>query len=96
MKDTKNFKVHGGKDRIACPCCGIEATSQELADVMQELRDLCGFPLYVTSGCRCRKHNKEVGGEDNSEHIPDPETMGWDIACTDSRKRFVILGNAIS
>jgi len=32
-------------------------------------RRLFGEPIIVTSGCRCKKHNQNVGGAENSYHL---------------------------
>lgn len=40
-----------------------------LFDKFDDLRREWGKPLYVTSGYRCPKHNKEVGGSDMSAHV---------------------------
>jgi uncharacterized protein YcbK (DUF882 family) len=37
--------------------------------LLQRLRDKVGKPLTVTSGYRCQKHNKAVGGAANSQHV---------------------------
>lgn len=56
------------------------------------LRDECGFPLAVESGIRTPKHNKDVGGEDDSAHLTGEAA---DIRCINSRTRYIILANAI-
>lgn len=33
------------------------------------LRRELGFPLHITSGYRCAKHNKDIGGKAASKHI---------------------------
>lgn len=40
----------------------------ELVGVLQRMRDLCGKPLIINSGYRCRKHNAAEGGVDGSYH----------------------------
>ena len=59
---------------FVCRCCGelppfaranIEALVREVLD---PLREAYGKPIYVTSGYRCEKHNKEVGGVNGSQH----------------------------
>lgn len=66
---TKNFL----KEEFACPCgCGENAISFRLIYALQELRDAIGKPITITSGFRCAKHNKEVGGAKSSQHL-----LGW-------------------
>ena len=60
---------------FACKCCGglppfarenVEALVQ---NVLDPLRERYGKPIYVNSGYRCAKHNQEVGGVANSQHL---------------------------
>jgi hypothetical protein len=50
--------------------------------------------IIPTCICRCPKHNKDVGGEDNSAHIATEKKVGEaaDLLCVDSHKRWVLLG----
>ena len=58
------------KDReFACKCCGKVLVDQKLIDKLEELRGYMDLPIIITSGYRCSKHNKEVGGVKNSQHI---------------------------
>jgi hypothetical protein len=60
---------------FVCRCCGglppyakenIEALVE---NVLDPLRERYGKPIVVNSGYRCPKHNKEVGGATNSQHM---------------------------
>lgn len=60
---------------LCCKCCGqlppfarenIEALVE---NVLDPLRERYGKPIVVNSGYRCPKHNKEVGGVANSQHL---------------------------
>lgn len=62
---SKNFS----KKELACKCCGKFILSLELIAGLQELRDRAKCPLHINSGTRCSKHNKEVGGTSNSQHL---------------------------
>lgn len=42
---------------------------QLIKNVLDPLREAYGKPIYVNSGFRCPKLNKEVGGKWNSEHL---------------------------
>ena len=65
-KLSKNFE----KWEFACGCgCGYDDISQKLVDKLQELRDLVGEPIIITSGCRCEVYNRYIGGVDNSPHL---------------------------
>jgi len=52
-----------------CPCCGLVKIHPELVDRLERLRALWKEPLFVTSGYRCQKHNREVGGVPHSMHM---------------------------
>jgi len=62
--------------RFSCPCCGWNGVDQALINrldaAVDELAELVGKSpavMVVTSGCRCEKHNREVGGAKNSYHL---------------------------
>ena len=54
---------------LKCRCCGLLNMSDEFLIRLQAFRYLLGKPLTVTSACRCKKHNKNVGGVDSSCHV---------------------------
>jgi uncharacterized protein YcbK (DUF882 family) len=66
---SKNFE----KQEFDCKgngCCDkTQIPNQLLIDGIQQLRDMCGRPLHINSGIRCAKHNKAVGGSENSFHV---------------------------
>jgi uncharacterized protein YcbK (DUF882 family) len=65
-KLSKNFN----RSEFACGCgCGYDDISQSLVDKLQELRDLVGKPVIVTSGCRCHAYNRHIRGVINSPHL---------------------------
>lgn len=41
----------------------------KLAAMLQIIRDYYGQPIIVSSGFRCKKLNKAVGGASNSDHL---------------------------
>lgn len=65
IQDTDNFKI----SKFACRCCGKLKLSTALLYLAQMLRTIVGLPLLVNSGYRCEKHNKAVGGADDSRHL---------------------------
>ena len=89
MKDTKNFKA----SEFQCKCgCGLNSMSQKTVDMLQVARDWKQklYPeiaaIHINCGTRCVRHNKEVGGVQDSAHVPTkehPETYAVDIGCTD-------------
>ncbi len=56
------------KKDFECKCgCGKTVT-EHLMKLADELREHVGCPCIITSGRRCDKHNKAVGGAVNSHH----------------------------
>lgn len=56
-----------------CKCgCGYDFIDPFLVETLDELRSLYGRPIKVNSGCRCPKHNIDVGGASQSFHICIP------------------------
>ena len=68
MKLSKNFD----SNEFKCKClgnCGFDTVDPELIEVLQELREAAGQPIIINSACRCKTHNKDVGGKLNSQHV---------------------------
>lgn len=62
--ECKYFK----DSEFACPCCGLNLQKDGIKRIADEIREHFGQPAIITSGTRCYKHNKEVGGVDGSFH----------------------------
>ena len=62
---AKNFD----SQEMKCNCCSRVRVDEKLIQGLQKLRDRLGVPVIITSGYRCEKHNKEVGGAINSLHL---------------------------
>lgn len=69
---SKNFS----RIEFACKCgCGFDTVDTETLDVLQECADYFSekagkqVAVHVTSGCRCREYNAQVGGTKSSQHI---------------------------
>ena len=56
MLITKNFS----SNELKCSCCGKVEMDEEFMRMLQELRDVAGFPFRINSGFRCLKHNSAV------------------------------------
>lgn len=54
---------------LECKCCNKAVLNPELLPKLEKLREMYGNPIKITSGYRCSKHNKEVGGVSNSRHL---------------------------
>lgn len=64
--DIQYFK----KDEFTCKCgCGLNNMNLQVVRIADDVRRHFGKPAIVTSGSRCAKHNKEVGGVSNSRHL---------------------------
>lgn len=65
-KLTANFS----RWEFACHCkCGADDISPTLVQKLQVARDFLNDSIDITSGVRCVKHNKTVGGKSTSSHI---------------------------
>jgi len=69
---TRNFS----RSEFACQDgCGFDTVDYETVAVMQRLRNELTshfgreVRIQITSGCRCSKHNAEIGGAPHSQHI---------------------------
>jgi len=57
-------------EELTCRCgCGLNIVSGKLVVLMNRVREKFGEPIIVTSGSRCKKHNKKVGGSATSSHL---------------------------
>lgn len=75
-------------EEFDCPCCGRNAMQPEFLIQLDRARGLAGVPFRVNSGYRCEKHNREVGGEEDSSHR---KGLAADVAVKDQYHRFSIL-----
>lgn len=58
------------RQEFACKCgCGFDTVDYELAIVLDSLRNNFNTPVIINSGCRCKEHNKEIGGSPKSQHL---------------------------
>lgn len=75
----EKLSEHFYRDEFACKgksCCdGSAPVSETLIEGLEEFREALSsyygkdVKVKVNSGFRCRKHNKDEGAVDNSEHI---------------------------
>ena len=66
-KLSENFNV----SEFACHgsgCCSTVLIDEQLVTYLQKIRSHFGKPITITSGYRCAKHNKSVGGATASRH----------------------------
>jgi len=83
---SANFKVR----EFLCLCCGAEGIKDDLVFHLQTVHDMlpADHVMIITSGYRCEKHNKEIGGLEDSAH---KKGLAADIAVLNSSYRFRLL-----
>lgn len=94
---TDGSKYFRAKEFV-CSCgCGLDDISPRFIEKLDKLREDCGFPFIVNSGCRCHQNNLDIGGADNSAHLiqPDGYTYAADIKIIGSYKRMTFLKHAM-
>ena len=62
---SKHFKLN----EFGCKCCGIYIVNYHLHAILELVRLKFNAPVMITSGTRCKTHNKAVGGMENSKHL---------------------------
>ena len=60
---------HFSHEEVACHCCDMDGTVPLLMEKLEELREAVGRPLALSCAYRCPRHNAEVGGVPNSQHV---------------------------
>ena len=70
LKLTENFDLQEG---FQCPCnypdCFVIKLDFDHIKKLQRFRAKLGVPITVNSGYRCSRHNADVGGTTNSQHL---------------------------
>jgi len=78
------FKI----SETCCKCgCGFDI-SPAARMKFDQLREIIGIPLVVSSGARCPTHNKAVGGAEHSRHMYGD---AMDIACPPDYRWKLVL-----
>lgn len=80
---SKNFSLRELECKCGCRApVDVVKNLQLLAQALQQLRDVAGGPLVVTSGYRCLTHNARVGGAKNSQHVRGIAADVWSKTLT--------------
>ena len=67
---AKMHSEHFSFDECQCKHCGKNWTDPRLITLAEGLRHILGDrPMIVHCVCRCREHNRIVGGSPNSQHM---------------------------
>jgi uncharacterized protein YcbK (DUF882 family) len=64
-----DLSAHFSRKELSCRCCGRLQIDSRLLDGLEALRAIAGSEIIVHAGYRCPRHNREVGGVPNSEHL---------------------------
>lgn len=74
---------------FACKCgCGLNNMDLKVLGRIDRAREIAGLPFIVLSGCRCKAHNKNEGGSDNSSHLSG---LAVDLLAEDSSDMYEIF-----
>lgn len=74
------------------PSAEVTANLTALVDkVLDPLREIYGKPIYVSSGYRCQKLNKAVGGVSNSQHLKGEAADLCQKSTEENRRLFVFI-----
>lgn len=89
MIDYSKFK-HFKKEEFTCKCgCGLNNMEFQVIEMLDEARGFAGVPFKINCGCRCDKHNNEVGGVKDSSH---KNGLAVDISALNDKDRYMIFG----
>jgi len=93
MMNKLRISLHFYLNEFECPCCKRVMIDEALLSKLEALRVLWGMPLVLTSGYRCEKYNKEVGGVPNSLHL---QGRAVDVAVKEEDQgRFLTMAKLI-
>lgn len=65
IKLNKYFSLN----EFQCPCCHRVMLHEKLLDLLYKVRLSVKKPVVITSGFRCDKYNKKIGGDPGSYHL---------------------------
>jgi len=86
-------------EEFACKCgCGTQAMRPTFVDKLDYARGKAQVPFVVNSGARCEQHNKDEGGNTESEHLLNAEgyAEAVDISTKTSHVRWKVVTSAIA
>lgn len=72
-----DLSTHFSRREFKCTCgCGFGIVDAELVNILEVVRahfkrakPNMNIKMKITSGCRCKEHNREVGGSSTSWHV---------------------------
>lgn len=68
---ASGLSKHFDTSEFVCHCCGrgADKIDPRLIELLEQLRVKANAPIHINCGYRCPKHNAEVGGVQNSQHV---------------------------
>ena len=86
-------KSYFSEKEQSCNCCNQGKLNGDTLIRLNFARLDAGVPFVVNCACRCEKHNRDVGGVENSAHKikPDNTANAVDIKCESSSLRFILV-----
>lgn len=98
MNLIRNGKIYFTDKELRCPASGILILAKGFAEALLDLRIAYGRPMAVTSCCRSKVHNAEVGGVPNSQHICDTGRgcCALDVAISNGQDRHALVKLALN
>ena len=88
-----DLSEHFDSSEFACGCgCGTGTMDPHVIEMLEEVRTLLNKPITITSGIRCADYNEQIGGVQNSAHVPDNRGIchAVDIHVANSQYRYLI------
>lgn len=64
----RTHSEHFSEEELSCRCCHQLVIDEDLLQLAETVRSIVKRPIIVNCAYRCPKHNKEVGGVENSYH----------------------------
>ena len=98
---SDNGAVLFAHDELASPDTGKVGLAAGFAGRLKDLRQAFGEPMVVTSACRSRVYNEQIGGHPRSLHVydqPHHDVSGCaaiDVLTTDSTYRARLVATAL-
>lgn len=89
VKTWKHFKLTEKTGSLGHTVADLDT---RLVDILDKMREECGFPFTITSGYRTVAENAKVGGVSGSAHT---QRLAVDIKLTNPSRRLPIVESAL-
>lgn len=73
---------------LSCRHCGLNKMKKAFMKNIDKARELSNVPFNVTSAYRCKEHNKNIGGVENSAHT---KGLAIDISYKNTHQLYRIV-----